>query len=198
MIEVSLMKSEGLRLALVCVTLPVVLIGCGSADPTGSSPKSSNHTAAPLPSVIPGQLPIKTGWTAKGAPALGVCIALRGDPEAVKSTVLPCDDSSATFKVVDVAEMPNACPQDVDNKYFYQTPDGRDYWTACLDFNWRAGECIDTSGMAATVACKDAVNRERVYRPLSIHIGTSDKSVCNGAPSNIHPARKYVVCLERP
>ncbi|OCB52165.1 hypothetical protein A5722_28230 [Mycobacterium vulneris] len=95
--------------------------------------------------------------------------------------------------VVQRVATPEQCVRDVDQKFYMNLEEGQ--FTACLDYAWRADDCLSIAKLTASrVACDDKSieNREKPIRVILNSVSASD-CPSGGFP---HPERRFTICTE--
>lgn len=122
----------------------------------------------------------------------GDCVTLSASggnngPQAMKSA---CNDSNAVYRVIAVADQPEECPKDTDQRYFSASDAGAA--ALCLDYNWTSGKCLKIEDHAvSSVPC----GTTGAQRPKTVITGVTTTDMCpNGGYA--HTARRYTVCTD--
>lgn len=142
---------------------------------------------------IPGQYPAPVFNGQKGDPPLkvGDCLNLSGTEAKSIAEAVPCE--KAAYRVIQLTTKPKGCTADADQRYYRSDSLGE--LTACLDFAWSAGRCLDMAEWhAVSVSCGDKNSRSR-ERPIKVILNTSTLQGCPGG-GYTHPIRRFTVCTE--
>lgn len=95
--------------------------------------------------------------------------------------------------VVQRVATPEQCVRDADQKFYMNLEEGQ--FTACLDYAWRADDCLSIAKLTASrVACDDKgiENREKPVRVILNSVSASD-CPSGGFP---HRERRFTICTE--
>ncbi|MBJ8346217.1 hypothetical protein [Antrihabitans sp. YC2-6] len=189
--------------ALVAVGL---LSACGTAvtgaavAATGDNGTTDRTTTAAEPTRIAPRTttPRTTVARPTTAPAgsfdaeVGDCVQLGGDAGAPSIAHAPCGTAAANFKVVEKTGNHLDCVSDAD-AWYANTRNGSETEAFCLDIDWVAGDCFQTSGDWPTrVDC--AAPPADTVRVASISTGT-DTSHC-ASDGGVYSERMIVICIE--
>ncbi|MBU8820348.1 hypothetical protein KL864_31190 [Mycolicibacterium goodii] len=176
---------------LLVVGLVVVVVGfpgAGEEQPSDQQPpKSSSANFAN----IAGELIA----TDKSSPlgTVGDCVSLSGPSrQDVTIAALDCAVPEAAYRIVQLADEPNQCVADADQRYAPRKTDEGPH-ILCLDYNWASGLCIfpgTTSGRWHAIRDDCGPGGEQ---PTEVLYGVSNAQGCplGGYP---HPVRKFAVC----
>ncbi|WP_457156351.1 LppU/SCO3897 family protein [Mycobacteroides abscessus] len=175
------------RTALVVCGAVIGLLVVACTTPTTTTTGAKNDTFF---SILSG-FEVRTANTTSAD--VGTCGQLAGTPANPTFERLDCSNFKANYRIMQVANTPNECVQDVDRRY-YRNFQGREY-TACLDYNWDEQTCISMiTPIPQKVACADksADKREKATKILTSATDTS------GCPSGgyTHTVRRFTVCTE--
>lgn len=184
------MRSLSTRFTLIvgAVALSLFVTGCSADDsPPGSEPTKSRFDSAAWNDAHRAS----SSKTIEGAPAINSCGNIESPLDGAKKYVLS-DCSGATYVVNSIQEMPNDCTPDSDNR-FYRSNEG-DSYTACLDYNWGAGNCIAMTSSAARVVpdCKTPPGH-RTFKASALQSGVPDASACPEVGFS-YKVRRLAVC----
>ncbi|MFE3195441.1 hypothetical protein ACFXHA_41015 [Nocardia sp. NPDC059240] len=140
------------------------------------------------------QYPATADSPAPGGPRRGDCANISGTGTARTLEIVSCESGTAAYRVVQLADTPEHCIDDADNRYFHASAETR--WTACLDINWNTINCDTLADDQVTaVDCKPSPGRA-VVKPDSYITGGTELGLCPHKTGIPHSTRQFVVCTE--
>lgn len=188
-------KRRLLAWGAAAVVLAVGLVAVVIGFPGGSDEQSAIR---PAPDASPTNFANIAGEfiatdTSSPLGTVGDCVSLSG-PSRQDAAIarVDCAALKAAYRIVQLAEEPNLCVADVDQRYApRKTDEGR--LILCLDYNWATGLCIfpgSTSGRWHAIRDECGPGGEE---PTEVLHNASNAQGCprGGYP---HPVRTFAVC----
>ncbi|WP_433993876.1 LppU/SCO3897 family protein [Mycolicibacterium porcinum] len=136
-------------LVLTAAFVVVAAAACGSGSTPSAQPANSQAVSDSDFARIPGQLPAQPPGVPGAAMApVGACVSLTGRSTSASLKLVDCSSPSNGYMVVQRVATPEQCVRDVDQKFYMNLEEGQ--FTACLDYAWRADDCLSIAKLAAS------------------------------------------------
>lgn len=176
----------------------VIACGCSPDSPTSHViPATALSTSQPSSDFakIPNEFPSPPATTGNGqaeAP-VGGCVNLAGPGENAVLTLVDCDSTQNTYRIIQRVNTPQECVHDSDRTYYHNSKDTGQF-TACLDLAWDGTSCMSLGHPVTKVSCSDPSAPNKI-KPLKVIL---DSTTLAGCPSDgySHPDRRFTVCTQ--
>lgn len=187
------------RLACLFIMAATVASAAGCADgndqKAGGSSASAKAQLREFYAVNQLQNPVGvTPEVVEAAPKVGTCVNLADGRNSGAGLLAEVDCAKASFKIVQIADLPNSCVADSDERYFKGIAKDNISYALCLDINWRPDSCVEMKSDARPKVVECA-NRKDVFRATRVLSNTIEPAACGADSAVIHPNRRFAVCV---